>query len=249
MKILATTILLLLLTSLNIYGKEDVVFFTVGEWVPFTSEKIEEGKIAQKIATEAMALEGITVKYRHVPWKRAFVEALRADSDGTLPWYITEERQKKFHYSKEALISTKTVFFHLKSLALKWNTYEDLNKYRVGGVLSFKTGKLLEKEGVKVEFVVTDLQNFKKILKGRIDIASASILVGSHIIKSTFDAKIAKQFTYSDKEIFSKSEMTYLIVSKRHPRGKELVNKFDRGILKLKVSGRYQEILDEVISQ
>jgi len=249
MKILLTSIILFLLVSTNIYAKEDIVTFTVGEWVPFTSQKDEKGRIAEEIVFEAMKLENITVKYRYVPWKRAFVEALRVDSDGTFPWYITQERQEDFYYSKEAMISTKTVFFHLKTLDLKWDTYADLNKYRVGGVLSFKTGGLLEKEGVFVDYVVTDTQNFKKLLKDRIDIAPASILVGLHIIKNTFKPEIAKLFSYSNKEIFSKSEKTYLLVSKKHPRGKELVDKFDRGILKMKKSGRYQEILNEILGQ
>jgi len=249
MKILFTTIVLLLLVSLNIYGKEDVVFFTVGEWVPFVSEKNKNGRIAQKIVSESMALEGITVKYRYVPWKRAFIEAQRVNSDGTFPWYVKEDRLLKFHYSKRSIISTKTVFFHLKTLNFQWDTFSDLNKYKVGGMLSFKTGQLLMKKGVKVELVPTILQNFKKMLKGRIDIAPSSKLVGLHILKNTFKPEIAKLFTYSEKEIFVESEKTYLLVSKKHPRGKELVDKLDRGILKLKASGRYQEILDEVIAQ
>jgi len=235
--------------NLSLFSKEDIITLTVGEWVPFTSQNDENSRIAEVIVFEALSLEGITVKYRYVPWKRALVEAMRADSDGSFPWYITQDRQKKFYYSKEAMISTKTVFFHLKTLDFKWNTYSDLNKYRVGGVLSFKTGGLLEKEGVFVDYVVTDTQNFKKLLKDRIDIAPASILVGLHIIKNTFKPEVAKLFTYSNKEIFSKSEKTYLLVSKKHPRGKELVDKFDRGILKLKETGRYQEILNEILGQ
>jgi len=249
MKILLRSIILVLLVSTNIYSKEYIVTFTVGEWVPFTSQKDEKGKIAQNIVSEAMKLEGITVKYRYVPWKRAFVEALRVDADGTVPWYITKDRLTKFHYSKVPIISTKTVFFHLKTLDLKWNSYSDLNKYRVGGVLGFKTGQLLVEQGVKVEFISAISQNFKKMIKGRIDIAPASILVGLHIIKNTFSPEIAKLLTYSEKEIFNESEKTYLIVSKKHPRGKELVDKLDSGILKLKKSGRYQEILDEIFEQ
>ena len=249
MKILLIRLTLVLLLSINIYAYEDIVTFTVGEWVPFTSGKDQNGRIAEKIVSESLALEGITVKYRYVPWKRAFVEALRVDADGTIPWYITEERLLKFHYSKEPIISTKTVFFHLKTLDLKWDKYTDLNKYRVGGNLGFKTGQLLVKQGVEVEFVPKILQNFKKIIKDRIDIAPASILVGLHIIKNTFKPEVAKLFTYSDKEIFSKSEKTFLLVSKKHARGKEIVDKFDSGILKLKKSGRYQKILNEILSQ
>jgi len=249
MQILLTRLILVLLLFTNIYVYADTVTFTVGEWVPFTSGKDKNGRIAEKIVSESLALEGITVEYRYVPWKRALVEAMRADSDGSFPWYITKDRQKSFHYSKEAIVSTKTVFFHLKTLDLKWDKYSDLNKYRVGAVLSFKTGGLLEKEGIFVDYVITDTQNFKKLLKDRIDIAPASILVGLHIIKSIFDPEVAKLFTYSDKEIFSKSEKTYLLVSKKHPRGKELVDKFDRGILKLKKSGRYQKIMNEILEQ
>ena len=37
----------------------------------------------------------------------------------------------------------------------------------------------------------------------------------------------------------------YFLVSKKHPRGEELVNKFDSGLQKLVKSGRYTKIIKE----
>ena len=167
-----------------------------------------------------------------------------AKTDGTIPWFQSPDREANFFYSKKAIIRTKTVFFHLKSSNIKWKTYEDLKKYKIGGTIGFKTAKFLDKKGIKVELVKTELENFQKLLAGKIDITSASFLVGHSIIKKNFPADQAAMFTSHAKKIFPATGAYYL-VSKKHPRGQELVDKFDSGMQKLMKSGRYIQIIKE----
>jgi len=243
MKKLLLSLILGLSMSVSLYSS-DTITISTGDWAPYTSPTDPNGKVAETIVTEAFKLEGIDVKYSYDGWKKTFAMAQDAKSDGTIPWFRSPDREVNFLYSKKAIIRTKTVFFHLKSKDVKWKTYDDLKKYKIGGTVGFKTAKFLDEKGIKVELVDTELENFQKLLAGSIDITSASYLVGHSIIKKNFPADKAAMFTSHAKKIFPATGAYYL-VSKKHPRAQELVTKFDSGMQKLVKSGRFVQIIKE----
>jgi len=243
MKTFLVSIIVNLMVVVGLQASETITIST-GEWAPYTSQNDPNGKVAETIVREAFKLEGIDVKYSYDGWKKTFAMAQEAKTDGTIPWFQSPDREANFFYSKKAIIRTKTVFFHLKSSDVKWKTYEDLKKYKIGGTVGFKTAKFLDGKGIKVELSDTELENFQKLLAGTIDITSASFLVGHSIIKKNFPADKAAMFTSHAKKIFPATGAYYL-VSKKHPRGQELVDKFDSGMQKLVKSGRYVQIIKE----
>jgi len=245
MKKLFIATMLVITATFSLLANE-VINLSTGEWAPYTSQEDLKGQVAQTIVTEALKLENIDVVYKYYPWKRAYKIALDVDVDGTIPWFKTPERETEFYYSKQTIIRTKTVFFHLKNLDFDWKNYDDLKKYNIGGTLGFKAAKLLKDKGLKVELVATEEQNFRKLLTGKIDLTTASFLVGYNIINKTFDAGKAIVFTNHPKQVYPETG-AYLLVSKKHPRGQELIDKFDRGLKKLILSGRYVKIIKESI--
>lgn len=247
MKKVFSTGLLLLLIAVNISANE-VIKLSTGEWAPYTIENDSKGGVLQKIVNEALKLENIDVKYEFYSWEKAYQMAKELKSDGTIPWFKTSEREKDFLYSKNAIIRTETVFFHLKSLDFKWQNYEDLKNYKVGETSGFKTAKILEKKGIKVEMALSEKENFEKLLAGEIDVTSASYLVGYNIIKKNFSSKDTSKFTSHSKKVYPGTGI-YFLVSKKHPKAKELVEKFDKGLKKLIRSGRYLKLIKESTSK
>ena len=243
MKKFLVSLFVSLMVTMGLQANETISIST-GEWAPYTSQNDPNGKVAETIVFEAFKLEGIDVKFTYDVWKVSFGMAQDAKTDGTIPWFKSPDREANFFYSKKAIIRTKTVFFHLKSSDFKWKKYEDLNKYKIGGTVGFKTAKFLDGKGIKVELSDTELENFQKLLAGTIDITSSSYLVGHSIIKKNFSADKADMFTSHAKKIFPATGAYYL-VSKKHPRGQELLDKFDSGMLKLVKSGRYVQIIKE----
>jgi len=195
-----------------------------------------------------LAEENIDVKYEFYSWEKAYTLAKEVQADGTIPWFKTKEREKDFLYSKNSILRTKTVFFHLKSLDFKWENYQDLKKYKIGETAGFKTAKILEEKGLKVDMALSETENFKKLLKGEIDLTSASYLVGHNIIKKNFSSKDAARFTSHSKKVYPGTGI-YFLVSKKHPRAQELVDKFDSGLKKLIRSGRYVKLIKESTSK
>jgi len=243
----ATLVLLLIFaSSLNLLANE-IVTMAIGEWLPYTSEKNSKGKIAEVIVTEAFKLENIDTLYKYFPWKRSFVIVKKGRETGTFLWSKTEEREKEFIITKEPIIKIKTVFFHLKNLDFKWENFQDLKKYKIGGALGYKEVKFLQDKGLIIDVASKEKQCFIKLLKGRIEILPASLIVGYSTINSMFSADKAALFTNNPKPLFDDLPM-FILISKKIPNGQIIADLFDKGLKKLKASGRYDEIIATFLS-
>jgi len=239
--------LLFLFICLPIFANTTLVIST-GEWPPYTSEKDPNARVIQTIVEEAFKLEDIDVVYRYFPWKRALKTAKELGVDGSLPWSKSTQREKVFYYSKQPIIKTKTVFFYLKSLDFKWEKFDDLKQYRIGSSIGYKVSNILIEKKLNVELVPKEEQNFKKLLAGRIDITPSSFFVGYYIINKLFPRDKAFAFTNDTKKVLPQSGV-HFILSKKHPKAKEIIQKFDRGFEKLIQLGRYKKIVTESISK
>jgi len=241
MKKLTAVLVIFLCTLLNVNANE-TVRLSVGEWVPYTSADVNKGRVGQSIVTAAFKLENIDVVYEYNGWQKSFKDALEAKSEGTFPWSKSKERLKDFYYSKLPIAKSKTVFFSLKKTNFNWAEYEDLKKYKFGDVTGFKASKFLMDKGINVINVDTEAQNMKKLLSGEIDVTTSGYLVGNNLIKTLFTAEEATMFTSHEKAVFKETGF-YIIISKKHPRGQELMKIFDKGFLKLLRSGQLVKIM------
>jgi len=241
MKKLTVLVLMFLWTFLSL-GANETVRLSVGEWVPYTSADASKGRVGQTIVTAAFKLENIDVVYEYNAWQKSFKDALEAKSEGTFPWSKTKDRLKDFYYSKLPIAKSKTVFFSLKKTNFEWSNYDDLKKYKFGDVTGFKASKFLSDKGLSVVNVDTEAQNMKKLLAGEIDVTTSGYLVGNNLIKTLFTAQEALMFTSHKKEVFPETGF-YILISKKHPRGEELIKIFDKGFLKLLKSGELVKIM------
>jgi len=239
---------LLLASSFVNSSANDVIKVSTGEWPPYTTQINNTTGVLQKIVNEAFKEEGIDVTYDFLSWKKAYKMAKDVSYDGTMPLFKTADREKDFLYSKNVIARTKTVFFHLKSLNFQWNEYSDLKQYKIGETIGFKTAKILKNAGVDVEMASSEKENFDKLLAGKIDATSASYLVGYGIINRNYTTQDIDKFTTHGKKVYPATGV-YFLVSKKHPRAQELVDKFDSGLKKLLKSGRYIKLIKEAIKK
>ena len=243
MKISVLFMILIVLTSSTVFANETIEL-AIGDWPPYTSETDEKDKLIEIIVTEAFKTEGIDVNYSYYPWKRSYYYVQEGKSDGTFPWNKTEKREKEFNIHKIGIIKDEGVFFHLKNTKFDWNTFEDLKKYRVGVTVGYKAEEIYKEKGIEAQSVATEDLNFKKILKGRIDIYETSKIVGYNLINKLFKPEEAKLFTHHSKII---EENEYFILFSKTSRGKMFSERFDSGLKKIKESGIYDEILAEYL--
>ncbi len=233
-------IIFLILTYLNSINANEISL-DIGDWEPFTSSREKNADITEKLVIEAFKLENIKVKLSYYPWKRSFVNVKKGEAVGTFPWMKSKEGNKDFFYSKEPVLKESIVFFHLKGSGFKWNNYSDLKKYRIGGTIGYVYAEELQKRGVELQMVGKEDLNYKKILAGRIDAYPTSYFVGYYQINMLFEKKQASLFTHHSKPLMTTDY--YLLFSKKIPKIKSIIEKFNRGLKKLKKSGRYDELV------
>ncbi len=224
---------------------EETVRLTSGEWPPYFSEKLEHYGIGSRIVTEAFALEGIKVEYGFFPWKRSLWMAQAGEWDGAVGWETNAEREKDFYVSKEVW-SAPWVFFHLKAHPFDWNTFDDLKNIRIGGTLEYMyTQEFLDAERagkITVDRVSADEQNIKKLLYKRIDVFPQLLDIGYWQLQQTAPESV-DLVTHHPKSFGKHTEQLFL--TKKRERSKELTEIFNRGLQRLKDSGKYDLYFEE----
>ena len=230
---------------------EKTINITTGEYAPWTSENLKHLGFSSHVISEAFKLEGYKVNFTLYPWKRVYEAAKSGDRfQASSWWYFSEERATEFYYSEPLLVDS-TVFFHLKdSVMPDWKSLHDLKGKRIGATAGYTyTPEFWEaaKSGsLDIEEASTDELNFKKLLKGRIDMFPTSDLVGQKLLKERFRTAEAESVTFHPNPLLSSPG--HLLFSKKLPNGNELVSLFNRGLVKLRESGRYDQFWADLIA-
>ncbi len=247
MNTLKSTLAVLLLFSLvTSTGAEETVRLASGEWSPYQSKDLKYYGVGSRIVTEAFALAGVNVKYGYFPWKRSFKYAERGKWDGTFLWFDTPERRKGFYVS-DPVVEIKYVFFHLKTYPFSWNTIDDLKGIQIGGTSGYDYGAAFESaekaKRISVQRVAADEQNFKKLLKGRIQVFPNDLDAGYEILRKHFTPEQVKLFAYHLKPV--KAAPHHILFSKKVERNKKMCELFNKGLKRLKETGKIDQYLAE----
>lgn len=240
--------LLAIFFSLSSTSFSEEINIASGEWSPYTGSKLSGGGFASKITTAAFAEVGIDVKYHYLSWSRSLDLAKEAKYDGTILWYSNAERKNVFYLSDSVLVNALH-FFYLKKSRFDWNEISDLSPYKIGLTRSYLYGDELakaEKESViNVERTTKEINNFKKILRERVDLTPSSLFVGQQLIKDNLDSMEARQIAAHPKPLMS--QPMYFLVSKKHPKGEKIIHLFNEGLKLLKESGKYDKLIAQGI--
>jgi len=245
-KLIMSLILFFAISGSAAAQTQQTVRLTNGEWPPFLSEKLKHLGLISRIVTEAFASEGVKVEYGFFPWARSYNLAKKGRWDGSVAWSYTEDRAKYCLYSDPVLETTR-VFFYLKAKPFDWKTMDDLKNLKIGATLEYNYGKDFrdaEKSGkIRVHRISEDEINFKKLLKGRIDIFPIDPDVGYAMIAKLFTKEEAELFTYHPKPVMAVP--LHLILSKKVEKNKELIVLFNKGLKHLREKGTFDQYVAE----
>jgi polar amino acid transport system substrate-binding protein len=246
MKPLLYTILGMIIFTTNIFA--ETIRITNGEWEPFLSQYSYQYGLDSHIVTEAFKLEGIDVEWGFFPWQRASESVkIGVNWDASCCWWPDDQVKKEF-LASDAITETSFVFYHLKSYKFNWDSLQDLQGLKIGGTTKYHYGKefmdAIVTETLDIEFTSKDEFNYKKLLAGRIQIFPNDPAVGYAQIRSYLSAEEASLLTHSPK-VFGVSTL-HLIMNKNNKRNKYFLDKFNAGLKKLKISGRYQQMLQDM---
>jgi polar amino acid transport system substrate-binding protein len=254
------------LFSIQAFAKNSIKL-AAGDWAPFLKKKgLAHQGVGAHIVTSAFDKVGVKVKFKFMPWAKGMTEAKKGKKvDGAILWLKKTEREAIFEYSKRVMAETN-VFFHLKSKPFKCvstsngllgdDCMKDIagKKLKVGGILKFSysdafdkaVGKAGDHDDTSKAIIKSfkrerkSILNFKKLLKGKIDIYPQEINVGYYELNNELKGKASKVTHF---KVPLQENPSYLIMPKKNSYSKGLVEKFNKGLQALKDSGEYSKML------
>ena len=180
----------------------------------------------------AFSASGYRVEVKILPFGRALQYAKQGILDGIALWYA-EHRKQWFEFS-QPFARSDLVFYKNKSLKLNYQSLNDIFPYTVGTVQRYAYPEsFIINPKIKVDQVLTDEQNIKKLISGRIDIALIDQRMAQFILKK----KYPEQQHSFDSAGTLKSERYYLAISKNSDNYLQKLADFNLGLAKIKANG------------
>jgi len=174
------------------------------------------------------------------PWKRALRE-LELGVAGVGGIYKTEERLHKYDYSDALFVERIAVYYH-RDRPIRFEDLSDLKGKRVGTLLGWSYGDEFDDarsaRKIIVEEVPSDIQNFDKLARGRLDAVLAIEQVGANILTADGYAGIRKSPAY----LAEKS--THLAFHKQ-AEAAALLADFNHALRDIRQNGVYGRILNQ----
>lgn len=221
---------------------DDVVMATV-DWAPFYASDLPRGGFVTALAIEAFERAGYVASIDFIPWARAMRDVEQGYRDVLMGAYYSEERAETYHVSESVYDVTIGLVARSAAGLTRYRSLRDLRDYRIGVARGwanspeFDTADYLNKE---VED--NQLLNIRKLYAGRIDMMVSSFAV--------FRYEAQSQSLDLDDIVFVEPPLDvnglHLMVSKSHPRGRQLIDDFDAALAEMREDGSYDRILAEM---
>ena len=240
------TVVFSLLFIVGVSAEETKIKFSIGEWEPYTGEKIENFGMATEFVTAACKAVGLQAEFDFSPWKRAEHNVLSGSSFGTFPYKEIQERTGDYLFSNTLFSSSFGILKYKKNAktsSFKFVSAEDFKTYTVGIVAGTDAIKIpLEKAEVKVEDVPTGDQNLKKLEAGRLDFYIDDKAVIFQALKRNYSAEQMAEFEFLESSFGEKNDFK-IMISKAYPESNALLEKINDGLNKIIESGEHKTIL------
>ena len=186
-------VITLLMVGLSNPAAADIVRLTSLEWPPYSGEALKDGGTSIQEVRRIFDLAGLDLDVAFLPWKRAVALAeFHPDYAGVVPEYHAARRDMDkggtgCRYSLPFGISP-IGFAYRTDKVFDWGTYDDLKPFRFGVVSGYineeKFDDMVLRNELIVDGAMSDEQNIRKLLAGRVDAIVIDKNVLQHILSS-----------------------------------------------------------------
>ena len=246
-KVVVTFVFLSLFTLIR---AEDTIRLTSGEWPPYVSKDSKHLGFASHVVEQAFLSQGVIVEWGFFPWEQAFSLAKHGDWDGSIIWSKTKKREIGVEFSNTKILQLKDVFFHRKDFPFDWTSIGDLAGLKIGATSNYSYGhefEQAEKLGtIDVQRASSDIVNFQRLLRGKIDIYGSTMNAGYVILDKTFAPAQSAQLTNHPKPYREASY--HLILNNKSIKNKHFMTLFEKGYNELVLNGKLEEMENNLIS-
>ena len=184
---------------------------------------------------EAFSRAGVDARIVYVPWTRAVSDTTNGLSEALLSCARTAEREQAYLFSDPISQDTYGLFYRKDFDPPEVRTLEDVIGHSVASVSGYASLAKLVEIGANPVEVPSETTGFKMLALGRFDFLYSG--------RQSTDFQIMKlgmsgQFGFVETENWD----YHLCFSRRHPRSRDLLPVFNRGLADLRSDGTYREI-------
>lgn len=160
----------------------EIITIASGEQPPHTSKNAPHLGYLNHVIEVVFAQEGKQVEFVFFPWSRAYKNTKEGEYVASSYWY-NDPRHSEYFAASEPLNRERVVFFRKKS-SLDINSLSDVKRLRLrvgltrGYTYMEDLWRYARENAGLVSVVNTELQNFKMLLMGRIDVFPAEEISG-----------------------------------------------------------------------
>ena len=239
-------LILLVFTCCSCYVCAETLTLSVGEYPPLDSPDLPHNGLIPRIVTAAFRLEGVEVEYKFMPWPRAYEESKEGRVHGTVQWLYSAQREEE-HYFSDPIMEESYVWFYLKKNTFEWQDFEDLTGMTIGARQGFTYNtefyQARDNGTIDVKMLGSNKQNLDMLFNDRIDVFIEQLDVGYFGILDNYYGKGSQQFSHHPKPVFIKEN--HLLLSRQFEDNPTYIDKFNKGLKRLKASGKFQQYVDE----
>ncbi|BDX07007.1 substrate-binding periplasmic protein [Planctobacterium marinum] len=228
----------------------EIITIASGEQPPHTSKFAPHFGYLNHVIKVAFAQQGKQVNFVFFPWSRAYKNTVEGEYVASSYWY-NDPRHLEFFLASEPLRGERVVFFRKKS-SLDINSFNDVKRLRLrvgltrGYTYMEDLWRYARENAGLVSVVNTELQNFKMLLLGRIDVFPAEEISGWYTLNKHFGAEQVRTLETLDNELFSRN--AHLMFSKAHPDAERLLAVFNQGMASAKDAGLLEQLEEDFIT-
>lgn len=218
----------------------DNVVTAVGDpWPPFGDPGRPSKGLSVEIVRSAMEVQGYDLQMSFMPWARAEDGVRKGTYDFLIYVWKTEERKSAMIYS-DSYCENRLTFFKLNEDDFEFNGMNSLKGLTIGVVRDYGYGdEFMKAQGFKREPALDFMTNVKKLAAGRIDLTVEDEVVARSMLLGT---DLEDKVVQTDNAL--SVEPLYVTSGLVNPRGKELIEAFNKGLIEIKRNGTYDLILE-----
>ena len=230
----------------NLALAEQAVLLVGDPWPPYVIGELGEdatsGIAVEIVKTIFAQIDGVTVRFPLVPWKRALREVEEGRSDGIGMLLKTPEREAYMLYTVALVTGENLIWSATGETAdrFEWTSIEDLRGLRIGITQGYSYGESLDRSFENGDVVAVSAPTvehlFELLANGRVDLALANDAVGYSLARKYPQAVIQPSIRATNSETF------YIGISRKSPAVK-LVPMINREIDKLRADGSIARIV------
>jgi polar amino acid transport system substrate-binding protein len=220
-------------------AQERTLIAAADPYPPYVDPQVPGEGLAMEVVRAAFKTQGYTVKLEMMPWVRAEKGVSEGRYDILVDVWRTEARAKELMFST-AYATSKIKFIKRKENPFEFTGLDSLAGKRVGVIRGYGYSDAFNAATNFTREEVPSMEhNLNKLLINRIDLTLEDEITAKGLIQK-MGPKVGEQLAFTSNSLASNP--LYVAAGLKHPRHKDIIEAFNRGLQAIKADGVFQAI-------